>query len=211
MKIQKSFLSRWIRSDMVVAIVHLDIQCLSPIPAFNWLYLCNCCILWWFAIPALKVWKGPLNHGEAGPILNARTQGRCVRMQRTTRWCRTKACHGRFRSKVWSWIITATSRRTYQTVRGAVDRIWHVPKRYEDEHCPNCNSTRRFWRKEVIELRKEIVKCGSENRHSTRIRKVKSSYQSMEDKNSTLERYIDRFEKQVGVQQNIFAFDILLR
>ena len=63
---------------------------------------------------------------------------------------------------------------------------------------------KKILKKEVIELRKKIDECGSENTTiAHEYEKVKSSYQGMKDKNSTLERYIDRLEKQVGVQQNM--------
>ncbi len=63
---------------------------------------------------------------------------------------------------------------------------------------------KKILKKEVIELRKKIDECSSENTTiAHEYEKVKSSYHSMKDKNSTLERYIERLEKQVGVQQNM--------
>ena len=63
---------------------------------------------------------------------------------------------------------------------------------------------KKILKKEVIELRKKVDECGSENTTiAHEYERVKSSYQNMKDKNSTLERYVDRLEKQVGVQQNM--------
>ena len=63
---------------------------------------------------------------------------------------------------------------------------------------------KKILKREVIDLRKKIDESESENtalHHSNE--KTKSSFQAMKDKNSTLERYIDRLEKQVGVQHNM--------
>lgn len=63
---------------------------------------------------------------------------------------------------------------------------------------------KKILKREVIDLRKKIDESESENtalQHSNE--KIKSSFEAMKDKNSTLERYIDRLEKQVGVQQNM--------
>ena len=63
---------------------------------------------------------------------------------------------------------------------------------------------KKILKREVIDLRKKIDESESENtalQHSNE--KSKSSLEAMKDKNSTLERYIDRLEKQVGVQQNM--------
>ena len=63
---------------------------------------------------------------------------------------------------------------------------------------------KKILKREVIELRKQIDEAGSENTTvAHEYEKIKSSYQAMKDKNATLERYIDRLEKQVGVQQNM--------
>ncbi|KAL7539129.1 hypothetical protein ACHAXR_009041 [Thalassiosira sp. AJA248-18] len=63
---------------------------------------------------------------------------------------------------------------------------------------------KKILKREVIELRKKIDECGSENTTvAHEYEKIKGSYQSMKDKNTTLERYINRLEKQVGVQQNM--------
>ncbi len=63
---------------------------------------------------------------------------------------------------------------------------------------------KKILKKEVIELRKKIDECRSENNTLTHdYEKVKSSYQNMEDKYSHNQRYVERLEKQVGVQQNM--------
>ena len=63
---------------------------------------------------------------------------------------------------------------------------------------------KKILKREVIELRKKIDDVGGENTSvAHEYGKIKSSYQSIKDKNSTLERYIARLEKQVGVQQNM--------
>ena len=63
---------------------------------------------------------------------------------------------------------------------------------------------KKILKKEVVELRTKIDIGDSENMTlAQEYEKLKSSYQSMKDKNATLERYIDRLEKQVGVQQNM--------
>lgn len=63
---------------------------------------------------------------------------------------------------------------------------------------------KKILKREVIELRKKIDECGSENTTvAHEYGKVKSSYQSVKERNATLERYIERLEKQVGVQQNM--------
>ena len=63
---------------------------------------------------------------------------------------------------------------------------------------------KKILKREVIELRKKIDECGSENTTvAHEYEKIKSSYQTTKDKNTTLERYIGRLEKQVGVQQNM--------
>ena len=63
---------------------------------------------------------------------------------------------------------------------------------------------KKILKKEVIELRKKIDECGSETTTvAHKYEKIKSSYQAEKDRNATLERYIERLEKQVGVQQNM--------
>jgi predicted nuclease with TOPRIM domain len=63
---------------------------------------------------------------------------------------------------------------------------------------------KKILKKEVVELRTKIENTDNENiTLAQEYEKLKSSYQSMKDKNATLERYIDRLEKQVGVQQNM--------
>lgn len=63
---------------------------------------------------------------------------------------------------------------------------------------------KKILKREVIELRKKIDESGSENTAvAHEYENIKSAYQSMKDKNTTLERYIGRLEKQVGVQQNM--------
>ena len=63
---------------------------------------------------------------------------------------------------------------------------------------------KKVLKREVIELRKKIDECGSES-HTVvhEYSKVQSELNSFKDRNSTLERYIERLEKQVGVQQNM--------
>lgn len=63
---------------------------------------------------------------------------------------------------------------------------------------------KKILKREVIELRKKIDESGSENTAvAHEYENIKSAYQSMKDKNTTLERYIKSLEKQVGVQQNM--------
>ena len=63
---------------------------------------------------------------------------------------------------------------------------------------------KKIEKREVIELHKNIDECGSDNNTvAPEYDKIKSSYHNMKDKNTTLERYIERLEKQVGVQQNM--------
>ena len=63
---------------------------------------------------------------------------------------------------------------------------------------------KKILKKEVIELRKKIDECGSETTTvAHKYEKIKSNYQAEKDRNATLERYIERLEKQVGVQQNM--------
>eukprot|EP00804_Cyclotella_cryptica_P026604 CCRYP_014029-RA/>CCRYP_014029-RA protein AED:0.12 eAED:0.12 QI:775/1/1/1/1/1/2/392/930 len=63
---------------------------------------------------------------------------------------------------------------------------------------------KKILKKEVIELRKKIDECGSETTAvAHKYEKIKNSYQAEKERNATLERYIERLEKQVGVQQNM--------
>mmetsp|Transcript_8207 Transcript_8207/g.16695 ORF Transcript_8207/g.16695 Transcript_8207/m.16695 type:complete len:1207 (+) Transcript_8207:191-3811(+) len=63
---------------------------------------------------------------------------------------------------------------------------------------------KKILKREVIDLRKKIDECGSENTTvAHEYEKIKTSYQAEKERNATLERYIDRLEKQVGVQQNM--------
>ncbi|KAL7466527.1 hypothetical protein ACHAXS_006829, partial [Conticribra weissflogii] len=63
---------------------------------------------------------------------------------------------------------------------------------------------KKILKREVIDLRKKIDECGSENTTvAHEYEKMKASYQAEKERNATLERYIDRLEKQVGVQQNM--------
>ncbi|KAL7489696.1 hypothetical protein ACHAW6_015441 [Cyclotella cf. meneghiniana] len=63
---------------------------------------------------------------------------------------------------------------------------------------------KKILKKEVIELRKKIDECGSETTTvAHKYEKIKNSYQAEKERNATLERYIERLEKQVGVQQNM--------
>ncbi|KAL9182872.1 hypothetical protein ACHAXT_004151 [Thalassiosira profunda] len=63
---------------------------------------------------------------------------------------------------------------------------------------------KKILKKEVIELRKKIDENGSETTAiAHKYEKMKSSAQSVKTKNETLERYIERLENQVGVQQNM--------
>jgi hypothetical protein len=63
---------------------------------------------------------------------------------------------------------------------------------------------KKILKREVIDLRKKIDECSSENTTiAHEFEKMKSHHQTIKDRNTTLERYIDRLEKQVGVQQNM--------
>lgn len=63
---------------------------------------------------------------------------------------------------------------------------------------------KKILKREVIDLRKKVDECSSENTTvAHEYEKLKSSHKSIKDRNTTLERYIDRLEKQVGVQQNM--------
>ena len=63
---------------------------------------------------------------------------------------------------------------------------------------------KKILKREVIDLRKRIDEAGCENTTVTHEHaRIKSSHQSIKEKNATLERYIERLEKQVGVQQNM--------
>ncbi|KAL7500665.1 hypothetical protein ACHAWT_009897 [Skeletonema menzelii] len=63
---------------------------------------------------------------------------------------------------------------------------------------------KKILKKEVIEMRKKIDESESESTSvAHEYGKVKSKYQSQKEKNVMLARYIDRLEKQVGVQQNM--------
>ena len=63
---------------------------------------------------------------------------------------------------------------------------------------------KKILKREVIDLRKKIDECSSENTTiAHEYEKMKTSHQTLKDRNTTLERYIDRLEKQVGVQQNM--------
>jgi len=63
---------------------------------------------------------------------------------------------------------------------------------------------KKILKKEVIEMRKKIDESESESTSvAHEYGKVKSKYQTQKEKNVMLARYIDRLEKQVGVQQNM--------
>ena len=63
---------------------------------------------------------------------------------------------------------------------------------------------KKILKKEVIELRKKIDESGSETTAvAHKYEKIKNSYQAEKERNATLERYVERLEKQVGVQQNM--------
>ena len=63
---------------------------------------------------------------------------------------------------------------------------------------------KKILKKEVIEMRKKIDETESESTSvAHEFGKVKGKYQSQKEKNMMLARYIDRLEKQVGVQQNM--------
>ncbi len=63
---------------------------------------------------------------------------------------------------------------------------------------------KKILKREVIDLRKKIDECSSENTTiAHEYEKMKSNHQTIKDRNTTLERYIERLEKQVGVQQNM--------
>lgn len=63
---------------------------------------------------------------------------------------------------------------------------------------------KKILKKEVIEMRKKIDESESESTSvAHEYGKVKNKYQSQKEKNVMLARYIDRLEKQVGVQQNM--------
>ena len=66
------------------------------------------------------------------------------------------------------------------------------------------NQHKKVLKKEVIELRKKIDENESETTTVThKYEKIKNSYQTEKERTATLERYIERLEKQVGVQQNM--------
>ena len=63
---------------------------------------------------------------------------------------------------------------------------------------------KKILKKEVIELRKKIDESGSETTAvAHKYEKIKNSYQTEKERSATLERYVERLEKQVGVQQNM--------
>lgn len=63
---------------------------------------------------------------------------------------------------------------------------------------------KKILKKEVIEMRKKIDETESESTSvAHEFGKVKTKYQTQKEKNTMLGRYIDRLEKQVGVQQNM--------
>jgi len=63
---------------------------------------------------------------------------------------------------------------------------------------------KKILKKEVIEMRKKIDETESESTSvAHEFGKVKTKYQTQKEKNVMLTRYIDRLEKQVGVQQNM--------
>jgi hypothetical protein len=63
---------------------------------------------------------------------------------------------------------------------------------------------KKILKKEVIEMRKRIDESESESTSvAHEYGKVKSKYQTQKEKNVMLARYVDRLEKQVGVQQNM--------
>ncbi|KAL7509630.1 hypothetical protein ACHAXN_006553 [Cyclotella atomus] len=63
---------------------------------------------------------------------------------------------------------------------------------------------KKILKKEVIELRKKIDESESETTTvAHKYEKIKNNYQAEKERNATLERYIERLEKQVGVQQNM--------
>ena len=63
---------------------------------------------------------------------------------------------------------------------------------------------KKILKREVIDLRKKIDESGCESTTvAHEYEKIKSSYQAEKERNATLERYINRLEKQVGVQQNM--------
>ncbi len=63
---------------------------------------------------------------------------------------------------------------------------------------------KKILKKEVIEMRKKIDESESESTSvAHEYGKMKGKYQSQKEKNAMLARYVDRLEKQVGVQQNM--------
>jgi len=63
---------------------------------------------------------------------------------------------------------------------------------------------KKILKKEVIEMRKKIDETESESTSvAHEFGKVKNKYQTQKEKNVMLARYIDRLEKQVGIQQNM--------
>ena len=63
---------------------------------------------------------------------------------------------------------------------------------------------KKILKREVIELRKKIDECGSDNNTvAHEYEKIKCNFRMVKDKNSTLERYVGHLEKQVGVQHNM--------
>ncbi|KAL7549906.1 hypothetical protein ACHAWF_013953 [Thalassiosira exigua] len=63
---------------------------------------------------------------------------------------------------------------------------------------------KKILKREVIDLRKRVDESGSEHTAAAHeCEKVKAEMRATKERNATLERYIDRLEKQVGVQQNM--------